>query len=120
MQHEKEKIEMDQLARDLANAGLQGPVSEPTTPPEYRDAPVPAPVTRPTRFSTSSVTSAPGFFNAFAPSSTLTSPQAPSQGQQPSQSTDHFVGHSLPGSRRNSDMEDFLTDPASTIRPVTS
>ncbi|KAJ5178787.1 hypothetical protein N7492_001997 [Penicillium capsulatum] len=114
MQHEKEKIEMDQLARDLAKAGLQGPVSEPTTPPEYRDTPVSA-VSRPGRFSTSSVTSSPGFFNAFAPSSALTSPQAPSQTHQSGQSADRFVGHSLPGSRRNSEKEDFIMEP-STFR----
>lgn len=119
MQHEKEKIEMDQLARDLAKAGLQGPVSEPTTPPEYRDTPVSAAVSRPARFSTSSVTSSPGFFNAFAPSSTLTSPQAPSHGHQSSQSTDRFIGHSLPGSRRNSEKEDVIMEP-STLRSGTS
>lgn len=119
MQHEKEKIEMDQLARDLAKAGLSGPgslgpVSEPTTPPEYRDAPVSSAVSRPGRFSTSSVTSSPGFFNAFA-GSQLTSPQAPSHAAQGS--VDRFAGHSLPGSRRNSEKEDYIMDPSSTLRP---
>lgn len=122
MQHEKEKIEMDQLARDLAKAGLSGPASEPTTPPEYREpAPVSSAVSRPGRFSTSSVTSSPGFFSVFAPSSTLTSPQAPSQpAQAHAQSVDRFSGHSLPGSRRNSEKEEFLMEPStnnSTIRP---
>lgn len=118
IQHEKEKIEMDQLARDLAKAGLQGPVSEPTTPPEYRETSVSSAVSRPGRFSTSSVTSSPGFFNAFAPSSTLTSPQAPSHSaHQSAQSVDRFVGHSLPGSRRNSEKEDFVMEQSSTFRP---
>ncbi|KAJ5676112.1 hypothetical protein N7462_009009 [Penicillium macrosclerotiorum] len=110
MQHEKEKIEMDQLARDLAKAGLSGPVSEPTTPPEHHE-PVSSSISRPGRFSTSSVTSSPGFFSAFAPSSQLTSPQAPTHTahQQP---VDRFAGHSLPGSRRNSEKEDFIMESA--------
>ncbi|KAJ5591064.1 Armadillo-like helical [Penicillium hetheringtonii] len=106
MQHEKEKIEMDQLARDLAKAGLGGPASEPTTPPEYRDSPVQAAVSRPGRFSSASVTSSPGFFNVFAPSSQLTSPQQP---------VDRFAGHSVPGSRRNSEKEEFVLE--SNYRP---
>ena len=121
MQHEKERIEMDQLARDLAKAGLSGPVSEPTTPPEYRDPPatsaVSSAVSRAGRFSTSSVTSSPGFFNAFAPPSQLTSPQAHSQPtHQSAHSVDRFAGHSLPGSRRNSEKEEFIMDPPS-FRP---
>lgn len=103
MQHEKERIEMDQLARDLAKAGLGGPASEPTTPPEYREPPVQAAVSRPGRFSNASVTSSPGFFNAFAPSSQLTSPQQP---------VDRFAGHSVPGSRRNSEKEEFVMEPS--------
>ncbi|KAJ5115278.1 hypothetical protein NUU61_001037 [Penicillium alfredii] len=115
MQHEKEKLEMDQLARDLAKAGLSGRASEPTTPPEYREPPtVSSAFSRPARFSTSSVTSSPGFFNAFAPSN-ITSPQAPSH--TANQSADRFVGHSLPGSRRNSEKEDFIAEPSSTFRP---
>ncbi|KAJ5867067.1 hypothetical protein N7534_001620 [Penicillium rubens] len=113
LQHAREKLEMDQLARDLAQAGISGPVSEPTTPPEYRDTTVSSAFGRPSRFSTSSVTSSPGFFNAFAPSA-LTSPQAVSQPAQPS--IDRFAGHSVPGSRRNSEKDDFLADPTSPFR----
>ncbi|CEJ56650.1 hypothetical protein PMG11_02851 [Penicillium brasilianum] len=114
MQHEKEKIEMDQLARDLAKAGLSGPVSEPTTPPEHVE-PTVSSVTRPGRFSTSSVTSSPGFFSAFAPSSQLTSPQGPSHShssQANHQPVDRFAGHSMPTSRRNSEKEDFTMENA--------
>ncbi|KAJ5167722.1 Armadillo-like helical [Penicillium canariense] len=114
MQHEKEKIEMDQLARDLAKAGLSGPVSEPTTPPDHSE-PTVSSASRPGRFSTSSVTSSPGFFSAFAPSSQLTSPQAPSHSHsaQPAQQpVDRFAGHSMPTSRRNSEKEDFVVESA--------
>jgi hypothetical protein len=106
---------MDQLARDLAKAGLSGPVrSEPTTPPEHVE-PTVSSVTRPGRFSTSSVTSSPGFFSAFAPSSQLTSPQGPSHShssQATHQPVDRFAGHSMPTSRRNSEKEDFTMDNA--------
>lgn len=113
MQHEKEKQEMDQLARDLARAGVSGPVSEPTTPPEseYRENGVPAAgFARPTRFTTSSVTSSPGFFNVFAPSQAqVTSPTQMNSnnggGQTPT--NNRFSVHSVPGSRRNSEKDDF-------------
>lgn len=115
LQHAREKLEMDQLSRELAQAGLAGPLSEPTTPPEYRETSVTSAFGRPSRFSTSSVTSSPSFFNAFAPS-TLTSPQAPAQANQPT--LDRFAGHSVPGSRRNSEKDDFLADPTSPFRPA--
>ncbi|PLB41522.1 putative RNA-binding protein [Aspergillus candidus] len=117
LQHEREKHEMDQLAKDLAKAGLSGPVSEPTTPPEYRENHIPAAFTRPTRFSTSSVTSSPGFFNVFAPSQVSSPPS-----QQMNHTSSHTPGgrfsvHSVPGSRRNSEKEDFGPEPTSPFRP---
>ncbi|RAL02399.1 putative RNA-binding protein [Aspergillus ibericus CBS 121593] len=115
LQHEKERQEMDQIALDLAKAGLSGPVSEPTTPPEYRENAFPA-FTRPTRFSTSSVTSSPGFFNVFAPTQVTTPPSQVnhSSAQTP---TNRFSVHSVPGSRRNSEKEDFNEEPTSPFRP---
>ena len=114
MQHEKEKQEMDQLARDLARAGVSGPVSEPTTPPEseYRENGLPGGFARPTRFSTSSVTSSPGFFNVFAPSQTqVTSPTQMSSNNGGQTPTNRFSVHSVPGSRRNSEKEDLGQEP---------
>ncbi|RAK74848.1 putative RNA-binding protein [Aspergillus fijiensis CBS 313.89] len=115
LQHEKEKLEMDQIAKDLAKAGLSGPVSEPTTPPEYHDNTLPG-FTRPTRFSTSSVTSSPGFFNVFAPSQ-VTTPQSQVNHSSAQTPTNRFSVHSVPGSRRNSEKEDFGQEPASPFRP---
>ncbi|OJJ47950.1 hypothetical protein ASPZODRAFT_63370 [Penicilliopsis zonata CBS 506.65] len=114
LQQEREKQEMDQLARDLAKAGLSGPVSEPTTPPEYRENSLSGAFSRPTRFSTSSVTSSPGFFSVFAPSH-VTSP--PSQTTSIAQDGNRFSVHSVPGSRRNSEKEEFLQESVSTFRP---
>lgn len=115
LQHEREQLEMNRLAKDLAKAGISGPVSEPTTPPESRENGFPGAFSRPNRFSTSSVTSSPGFFNVFAPS--VTSP--PSQMNQDSAQTpkNRFTVHSVPGSRRNSEKEDFGSEPTSPFRP---
>ncbi|KAL3481121.1 armadillo-type protein [Aspergillus californicus] len=115
LQHEREQSEMNKLAKDLAKAGISGPVSEPTTPPEYRENGFPGAFSRPTRFSTSNVTSSPGFFNVFA--SSVTSP--PSQVNQESAHTptNRFAVHSVPGSRRNSEKEDFGNEPTSPFRP---
>jgi hypothetical protein len=113
---ERERQEMDLLARDLAQADLSGPVSEPTTPPEYRDAGFPTVFSRPTRFSTSSVTSSPGIFNIFSPSQ-VTSPSAAQPKPSTTQTTNsQFSVQSVPGSRRNSDEEEFFPDSVSSYR----
>lgn len=120
-EQQKESTEMAQLCLRLAEAGvpsggLSGPASEPTTPPEYavhkRDV-----FDNYNSNNVASVTSSPGFFSAFAPSSTLTSPQAPShQGHYHAQSVDRFTGFSLPGSRRNSEMQDSPMDTSAGLR----
>jgi hypothetical protein len=115
LQHEKEQHEMNQLAKDLAKAGISGPVSEPTTPPEYRENGFPGAFSRPTRFSTSSVTSSPGFFNVFA--SSVTSPPSQVNHESAQTPTNRFAVHSVPGSRRNSEKEDFGNEPTSPFRP---
>lgn len=116
LQHEKEKLEMDQLAKRLAKAGISGPASEPTTPPDARENGFPGGFTRPTRFSTSSVTSSPGFFNVFAPSQ-VASPPGQVDNTSSHTSTNRFSVHSVPGSRRNSEMEEFGQEPTSPFRP---
>jgi hypothetical protein len=120
LQHERERQEIDQLARDLAQAGLSGPVSEPTTPPEYRDNGFPSAFSRPTRFSTSSVTSSPGIFNIFS-TSQVTSPP-PSQARSGVTATangNRFSVQSVPASRRNSEEqpEEYFPESVSTYRP---
>lgn len=116
LQHEREKQEMDQLARDLAQAGLSGPVSEPTTPPEYRESGFPTVFSRPTRFSTSSVTSSPGIFNVFAPSQ-VTSPQSNQARSSAAQTPNNrFSVQSVPGSRRNSEEESYFSETLSPYR----
>jgi hypothetical protein len=116
LQQEKEKQEMDQLARDLAQVGMTGPVSEPTTPPEHRDTGFPNSFSRPTRFSTSSVTSSPGIFNLFAPSQVTSPPANTGRSTTAQTPTNKFSVHSVPGSRRNSDEDDYLPEGISNYR----
>ena len=109
LQHEREKQEMDQLAHDLAKAGVSGPVSEPTTPPEHHDAGFMPSFSRPARFSTSSVSPTPGVLNAFANSQPNSAAPTPDE---------RFAVHSVPGSRRNSEEKDLssVQEPNTTTR----
>jgi hypothetical protein len=113
LQQEKERLEMDQLARDLAN--ISGPVSEPTTPPEYREAGFPTAFSRPPRFSTSSVTSSPGIFNIFSPSQ-VTSPPATQSKASTAQTPNRFSVQSVPGSRRGSEEAEYFSEQAAAYR----
>lgn len=120
-QQEKERHELDQMARNLANVGIAGPVSEPTTPPENnREAGFPTAFSRPTRFSTSSVTTSAGLFNVFAPSQSITSPPASQVKTSASQTPNsRFSAQSTPGSRRNSE-EEYFPENFPTSRPAQS
>ncbi|ODH24185.1 hypothetical protein ACO22_05329 [Paracoccidioides brasiliensis] len=105
LQQEKERQELDQMARDLANASLSGPVSEPTTHPEYRENGFPSVFSRPTRFSISSAT-APGVFNPFSPSQVV-SPAAQPKSILATTLGQASAPQSMLGSRRNSEEEYF-------------
>jgi hypothetical protein len=120
-QQEKERNELDQMARDLANVGMAGPVSEPTTPPEnHRETGFPTAFSRPTRFSTSSVTSSAGLFNIFAPSQTITSPPSGQVKTSTAQTPNNrFSAQSTPGSRRNSE-EEYFPENFPSSRPAQS
>lgn len=119
LQQEKERQELDQMARDLANASssLAGAVSEPTTPPEYKDNGFPTAFSRPTRFSTSSAT-APGVFNLFGPSQVV-SPTGHAKSTIATTPSQASAPQSLLGSRRNSE-EEYLPEPFPSLRQSAS
>lgn len=112
LQQARERQEMDQIARDLAQASVSGPVSEPTTPPEYRDTGFPTSLSRPSRFSTSSATT-PGIFNMFGSPSQIASPPKSAVATTPKQES---APQSVIGSRRNSE-ENHSADAYPTFRP---
>ena len=122
LQQEREKQELEQMAEDLTRLHMTaGHQSEPTTPPEYRDHVFPSVLSRPNRFSTSSLTSSLtsplGPSNrAFRSGSQLTSPPSDLvQSPQHQVLANKLPSKSVPGSRRGSNDKDKVFVPESTI-----
>lgn len=108
--------DMENLARGFGRIGLAaGPVSEPTTPPDYSDAGFPTSLSRPNRFSMNSIASPPGLNNRFSQSSSqLASPSGGiANGRNLPQKP---PAKSMPGSRRNSEDEEYFPEELSTYR----
>ena len=72
----REEMELARLSQELGiESSGHGHQSEPTTPPEYRDAGFPTSLSRPNRFSAGNLISPTGMFKAFGKlDSQLTSP----------------------------------------------
>ncbi|KAJ2891763.1 hypothetical protein MKZ38_010730 [Zalerion maritima] len=108
---QQEKLEEQELAQMTEDLGrIAGHQSEPTTPPEYREPTAssgfPTFLSRPNRYSTSSLTSPPGMYNRPGRSgSQLASPQA---GMVPGRFAfdDQLPARSFPATRRNSDDDE--------------
>lgn len=115
LQQSTNTSDMDHLATGFGRIGLTaGPVSEPTTPPDYSDTGFPSSLSRPNRFSASSITSPPGLNNRFSQSSSqLASSSGIVNGRNPPQKP---PAKSMPGSRRNSDDEEYFPDELSSYR----
>jgi hypothetical protein len=110
LQQRKEEQELQQMQEDLGrnNNSTAGHLSEPTTPPEYREtnSGFPSVFSRPNRYSTSSLTSPPGLYTRPGRSgSQLTSPQSGII-QSRLIMDDKLPSKSVPGSRRNSDEDE--------------
>ncbi|TLS25966.1 hypothetical protein PpBr36_07457 [Pyricularia pennisetigena] len=109
LQQRREEQELAAMQEDLGR--IAGHQSEPTTPPEYRDAAgFPSVFSRPNRYSTSSLISPPGLlYNRPARSgSQLTSPQPGGimQSVRGFAYDDGLPARSMPGTRRNSDEDE--------------
>ena len=107
-QQRLEEMELLRMQEDLGRGALTGHLSEPTTPPEYRETSsgFPTMFSRPNRYSTSSLVSPQTMFNQRGRSgSQLTSPQSSAM---PSRFgfDDQIPSRSVPGSRRNSDDDE--------------
>jgi hypothetical protein len=102
--------DMDHIGKGFGRVNLNGgPVSEPTTPPDYSEAGFPTSFSRPNRFSINSITSPPGLNNRFSQSSSqlASSPSGTINGRSLPQKP---PAKSMPGSRRNSDDEEYFPD----------
>jgi hypothetical protein len=139
---EKRKMEAQMKFLELQEEGLQGPgssedvsdmsrrlnrisltaVSEPTTPPEYSENGVSRQYSRSNRYSLNNLASPPGLSSRFSQSSShITSPPP---GNFPTNSTYNQVqkppAKSMPGSRRNSDEEEYFPEELPPHRSITS
>jgi hypothetical protein len=109
---------IDTITNRINRVSLNGPVSEPTTPPEYADGVYASRYSRGSRMSTSSIMSPPGLGKRFSQASAhngLISPSASrlsgslyTQAQQSAKS--------VPASRRGSDEEEDYADALPNIR----
>lgn len=116
LQQSTTSSEVDHLARGFGRVSLTGgPVSEPTTPPDYSDAGFPTSLSRPNRFSINTITSPPGLNNRFSQSSSqlASSPSGMVNGRNLPQKP---PAKSMPGSRRNSEDEEYFPDDLATHR----
>ncbi|KAJ9625485.1 uncharacterized protein PV06_01772 [Exophiala oligosperma] len=113
--------DLDRISTRMSRMSFNGPVSEPTTPPEYADSGLSNRYSRSSRLSMNSVISPPGLSNRLSQSSSfLTSPPANrlsangllSQSQKPS-------AKSVPGSRRGSDEDEYYPEDLSNTRAAT-
>ena len=124
LQQEREKQELEQMAEDLTRLHMTaGHQSEPTTPPEYRDHVFPSVLSRPNRFSASSLTSPLALNNrGFRSGSQLASPPSELvQNLQHQVTNNKLPSKSVPGSRRGSNDKDKVYVPESnTANPRAS
>ncbi|KAM0209631.1 hypothetical protein ACHAQI_006372 [Fusarium lateritium] len=106
-QQRREALELAQMEEEAGR--IAGHQSEPTTPPEYRDnSGFPTFLSRPSRYSMSSLTSPPGLFNRPVRSgSQLASPQSGIRQARFGfdDTTTQMPSRSVPTTRRNSDDE---------------
>ena len=110
------KEELETISSRLHRSSLTGPVSEPTTPPEYNDGVYSNRFSRSSRMSNNSIMSPPGLGKRSSGTSSIMSPGTTrlsgsmyNQAQKPS-------AKSVPGSRRGSDEEEDYAEELPNIR----
>ncbi|KAF1990568.1 hypothetical protein K402DRAFT_417356 [Aulographum hederae CBS 113979] len=130
LEAENHKDEMLRLTDEVSNNNnnrytLPGAQSEPTTPPEYREASFPqetgfpTALSRPNRYSSASLTSPPGLANPNRVSRSGSQVMQPGF-QHNQQTSSHKPTMSVPSTRRNSDGEedeDFSLEMPKVHRP---
>lgn len=103
--------DMDRFAGGFQRMSLNGPVSEPTTPPDYAEDVFSTRYSRSTRLSMSNITSPPGLSKRTSAASTkILSPPGNRMSMSGLYSTHRQSTKSMPGSRRGSDEEEDYVD----------
>lgn len=103
--------DIDRFASGFQRMSLNGPVSEPTTPPDYADDVFSNRYSRSSRVSMSNVTSPPGLSKRTSQaSSKIMSPSGNRMSTTGLYSTHRQSTKSMPGSRRGSDEEEDYLD----------
>jgi hypothetical protein len=119
LQSRRDEAEINRLSSDIQ----YGKHSQPTTPPEFSDSNgFPTALSRPNRFSMSSITPGMTTPRGSRSGSHVTSPPSSGQGNQGNQGnqSNGYPSKSVPGSRRNSDEEgdEFENDDFAPMSPV--
>ncbi|KIV86091.1 hypothetical protein, variant [Exophiala sideris] len=111
--------DLERISTRMNRISLNGPVSEPTTPPEYAESGFSNRFSRSSRLSMNSVISPPGLSNRMSQSSSqITSPPGNrlSGNGLLSQSQQKPSAKSVPGSRRGSDEDEYYPEDLPTTR----
>lgn len=112
MQAKRDEAELQRLHREVRNPrDSVGNQSEPTTPPELQDNGFPTALSKPNRFSSSTLTSPPGLSNRGSyTGSQITSPPTERARATALEALTGLPSTSAQGSRGNSDEEDDSYD----------
>ncbi|EXJ93971.1 hypothetical protein A1O1_02364 [Capronia coronata CBS 617.96] len=110
--------DLERISTRLNRISLNGPVSEPTTPPEYAESGFSNRFSRSSRLSMNSIMSPPGLSNRFSQSSSqITSPPVNRlSGNGIYGQPDKPAAKSVPGSRRGSDEDEYYSEDMHTTR----
>lgn len=109
--------DIDRFVSGFNRMSLNGPVSEPTTPPDYSEDAFSSRYSRSSRVSMSNITSPPGLSKRTSQtSSKITSPPGNRVSTSGLYSSHRQSTKSMPGSRRGSDEEEDYLDNLPTNR----
>lgn len=103
--------DLERISTRLNRISLNGPVSEPTTPPEYAESGFSNRFSRSSRLSMNSIMSPPGLSKRFSQSSSqITTPGNHLSGNGLYSQPEKPSAKSVPGSRRGSDEDEYYPE----------
>lgn len=109
--------DLDRLTKGFNRVSLNGPVSEPTTPPDYSEDVFSNRFSRSNRISAPGIMSPPGLTKRLSQSSSkVTSPPSTRHSNQGLYSNHRHSTKSMPGSRRGSDEDEYYPEDLPAIR----